>query len=55
MREALHSSQERAPSTKLKREAIDDIRPVQGSSGRGVQDRVPEEIHERHFKKLAEP
>ena len=55
MREALHSSQERAPSTKLKQEAIDDIRPVRGSGGRGMQDRVPEEIYERHFKAPAGP
>ena len=55
MREALHSSQEQALSTKLKREAIDDIRPVRGSGGRGVQDKVPKEIQERHFKEPAGP
>jgi len=53
MREALYSSQERAPFTKLKRETIDNVQSVQGSGGRGVQARVPEEIQERHFKEPA--
>jgi len=52
MQKALHSSQDQAPFTRLKQEAIDEVQAVQGINRQEIHDKVLKEIQERHFKNL---